>query len=246
MKRLLAISVLLWFTCPAWAGTWALVNNAAASSCSSSLATCAVTVTSTGTGNLLVAVGFFGNTTDNFTAGSGGGTWASGPITNCHGSDASIGKGTDILYALSSTSGTTSITLTKSGSSGAWVVRIMEYSTTAGPAVFDTCGNRDQSTTVTNPVGPTLTLGGANDVIVQGINGGAPTAISGSYTNPATFLVNNAHAGWINTSSGTAPTWTQTSSRAVLSAIAFEETAAIATQSKIGGPSVIAGPSVVH
>lgn len=90
---------------------------------------------------------------------------------------------------------------------------------------MDVGGARDQSATTANPAGIGLTLTGSNDVIVQYVNYGTnATAISGTYTSPADFPGGSGVAGSINTSSGTAPTWTATSSTGALGALALKET----------------------
>lgn len=249
MKKLLLLAAIL-VSSHAYAGTWALVaggdnvNNA----CANGSATCAVTVQSTGSGNLTVIWCKFSNTADTISSVSdGSATYGLCTASACHSSDSTNANGTDIAYALSSTSGKTSITVTKSSTNNAWVCRILQYSTTAGPAVYDVGGNRNQSTNTTSPAGVTLTLGGSNDVIIQSDLASVPTAISGSYTTPADFdgTRNYGVAGWVNTSSGSAPTWTQTNSRSSLSAVAFKESAATASNSEMTGPSKLAGPSEV-
>lgn len=229
MKRAFQLSVLaLFLSCPAWA-TWTVVQHKISTACSTVGTTCAVTVTSTGSGHVIViGMGVLDNT-DQIVSVSGGGTYTH-PAT-CHAVDLLV-KGTDCAYTLSSTSGTTSITVTRTAASGNnWTVAATELSFTNGPVSVDTGspGTRDQTTTVTNPAGVTLTLAGSNDAIYQIITGTSPTAISSPYNTNSDFLSGEGFATAINTVSGTAPTWTQSSSRACLSAIAFTESAATST-----------------
>jgi len=210
---------------PAWA-SWTLVqhpNNAACSGTS-----CSVTVSATGSGHLITVI-VQPNTATNTTISSvsGGGTYTH--CTNCAASNGA-GGAIDASYTLSSTSGATSISATLSQSGGAsWTMEVFEYSFTNGPISLDASGNRVQTTNVANPAGVALTLTGTNDVIVQGGWYTTPfTAISSPYSSPADFPGGNGAAGAINTSSGTAPTWTATSGQGPFMAIAFKESTAAA------------------
>jgi hypothetical protein len=88
-------------------------------------------------------------------------------------------------------------------------------------------------------------LAGSNDLIVQMIWGLTPTAISSPYSTNSDFTSNGGFAAAINTTSGTAPTWTQTAATSVVSAIAFTETTG-SSASFVGGPSFFGGPGFVH
>jgi len=140
----------------------------------------------------------------------------------------------DASYTLNSASGATSITLTLSAAvSTTWAACIREYSSTASGVAIDTSGNRDQSTAAANPAGVGLTLTGSNDLIVQFVAcAGSCSGISAGYSN-GDFPNNNGVADALNTSSGTAPTWTATSGRAALGALAFKETAAVSCSQSI-------------
>jgi hypothetical protein len=243
MRQILVIFILFCCCPPSWA-TWTLVHNSANTACVTSSTTCNITTTATGTGNVIIIVMNIGDTTSTIQSVSGGGTYSLCAASACHASDATVTKSLDIAYTLASTSGTTTITVTRNGGTIGWGCRALEYSFTNGPVVLDVVGVRDQSTNSASPAGVALTLSGTNDVIVQALFGSTPTAISGSYTNPATFQSNTGYGGWINTSDGTAPTWTQTAAHAVLTAIAIKETSN--TQSQITGPSQLGGASQVQ
>lgn len=217
MKKLIAIALCFCIT-PSWA-TWTFLHSAN-STCGTG--TCAITVTSTGSGNLLVATGGRG--------GSGAGSMTS-PTNGCSASwthDANaLNSGApgfeDIWYCLNSASGVTSITLNTAATFDHGTVS--EYSTTSGPPLADVCSNRTGATATSQP-GVTLTLTGTNDVIVQGASCAATiTAVSPlAYHAPFAVPNGNGVAGSTNTASGTAPTWTEGSSNNNLSACAFMET----------------------
>jgi hypothetical protein len=232
MRKLLPILVLLSVSC--FGGTWALVQKPCNTACPASGTTCAVTVTSTGTGNILISTSIkdSASNTTTISSVSGGGTWTH--PTGANGVDASAGS-SDSAYNLSSTSGATSITLTMSAASATiWTACVREYSLTGATAAFDTTANRDQSTAATSFAGATLTLTGTNDLIVQyGTDTGACSAISGTgYGNFGqtgnTAPNGNCIGDALNVSVGTANTWTTGSGRAALGAIAIKESGAAA------------------
>lgn len=221
---------------PAWA-SFTLVQHPLNASCSSGNATCSVTVSSTGAGHLIVAIaGTNAGTADPISSVSGGGTYTN--CSNC--SIANSGSGTlDAAYTLNSTSGATSISVTMSSApSAVWKVEILEYSFTNGPISLDASGSTSNTTSTSSPPGQGLAVAGLNDVIVQAIKVGPnATAISGSYTSPADFSGSYGWAGWVNTITGTAPTWTSSaSSQSAVLGIAFTESA-----SGLNAPNTIEG-----
>lgn len=219
MRKLLLPILFLLASAPCWA-TWGLVQHPSNTSCSGT--SCSVTTTSTGSGHAIVVVAWMGTSSAiTISTVTGGGTFTH--CSACHVADSS-GLAVDASFTCSSTSGTTSISIGLSSTVSSWAAEIIEYSYTSGCAI-DTQGTRDQSSNSANPAGVTLTLTGTNDVIVQFINGSnSASAISGSYTNPADFPGGDGAGGAMNTTSGTAPTWTMTSGKAALGAIALEET----------------------
>lgn len=231
MKKIILLCLLVFlFTLPSFA-TFTVVQNVMSTACGITNQSCAITVASTGSGNTIVvsANGIIAN--DFITAVSGGGTYTI-PVA-CQATDAAP-KSSSIAYTTASTSGTTSITITKTTTtSGAWRVTATELSST-GTITFDTCNGRDQNTSTTSMAGATLTLSGSNDAIVQAASGGvisavAPACYSSNFTTGSTF----AEAVCINTNSGTAPTWTQGSGRGALTGIAFQDAGGGATPNVI-------------
>lgn len=151
-------------------------------------------------------------------------------FTHCPASAANSGSGgysVDCAYVLSAAGGTNvTYTFTWSGNASGIVVILLEYSYFGGSVSYDT-GNA--ATAGTGSPGPSLTLSGTNDVVVQ-VNAAPcyPTGISGAaYTNPS-FLADSANfgaiAGAINQTSYSAPTWTSACSyfSTAVSAVAFK------------------------
>ena len=204
--------------------TFTVTQFAVNTACTATSQTCDVTVSSTGSGHVLAAGTVLNINDGGITAVSGGGTWALCPASGCYQTDNNA-RTTDLAYCLSSTSGATTITVTRTTTTSAtWQAAVWELSFTGSSASLDTFGKRQQSTATTSPAGVTLTLTGSNDAIIQIIRTGGttPSAISAPYNLHA----GSGGAGWaesINTVSGTAPTWTTGSGRAALSAIAFAE-----------------------
>jgi len=117
-------------------------------------------------------------------------------------------------------------TFTWSGATSGIVVILLEYSYSGGTVSYD---NGNGATVGASSPGPSLTLSGTGDVIVQ-VNAAPcyPTGISGAaYANPS-FLGDGAHfgaiAGAINQASYSAPTWTSSCSyfSTAVSAVAFK------------------------
>ena len=195
-------------------------------SCTAASQTCAITVTSTGSGHTgIIAMGTA--TTDVITGVSGGGTYTI--PTGCQLTDNGV-KTVSCAYTISTTSGATTITVTRtSATSATWRAYYLEIGST-NSIVIDTgasngLGTRDQSTTLTTPAGVALTLSAScNCTVVQFIFGTGVTAVAGSgNTYVGDFTSNAGFAYSINTGVGAAPTWTQTSSRAAVGAIAVKE-----------------------
>ena len=110
------------------------------------------------------------------------------------------------------TGGVTSITVTISSSQAIGTIEFVEYSFTSGPVSFDNDGVA--TLTTCNPcTGPTLTLTGANDVIVQyTATGNTCSNVSAPYTAPKDFPAGNGVAGAVNINAGTAVSWTYSGS----------------------------------
>lgn len=199
---------------------------------------CSLTVPSTTAGDLAVVIYFdsagsartissVSDGTSTYTVPSGCNLFSNGNL-NC-------------AYSLSLAGGKTSVTLTMNAAGTDGNFEFIEYSYTGSSVSFDVAGTVADGSepTGTSQPGVTLTLSGTNDVIVQSFNGNnfskVVSAISGSYTTPADFVSGPANmmnfygvAGWINTTSGTAPNWTTTGSttQGFVMAVAFKEAAA--------------------
>lgn len=243
MRKLLPI-LLLTLTCPAWA-TWSLLHaNTCNTTCSDASTTCAVTVASTTAGSTLAVVVYTVNSLT--VTGSTGGTFVHCP--SCAGGTSGTGF-MDGGYILSATGGTTSATVTISGTTSTtpWLACILEYSSSLGTAIFDT-SNSTADTTCTTCAAPALTLSGSNDLIIQAVtctNTCATSATAGfigasPYTNPAVFPGGDGLGGGLNVTSYTAPNWSQSPTGAVrVLAMAFKETGG-------GGGVVTRGKAVIY
>jgi hypothetical protein len=215
---------------PSSSKTWTLVQHPInATSCNST--SCSITVSSTGSGHLgVIWIISQNGTGSSISSVSGGGTWVVPSPGTSACSNNTIGASL-CAYNLSLSSGVTSISITTNGFMFDSVIEFLEYSWTGGgSATLDT-----QSSTAGTGVfntswpGQSLTLSGSSDVIVQGISlsDGPCSSITSPYTNPADFTASSAGTGWlgiggsINTSSGSAPTWSCSSTE-------LESTGAIA------------------
>lgn len=190
--------------------------------CTAFSTSCATTVASTGAGNVIVMGVRLANSTT-ITSTSGGGTSVLCGVTCQNGNSAS--GFVDVAYILSSTSGVTSITL-NFGTSTSADVFIWEVSSTT-TVTLDTSSSALRTANCTSCAGVGLTLTGANDAIFT-VAACAQTcsAISGGYTaDPATPWPNgNGMARLINTTTGTAPNWTQApTGNLATAAIAFKD-----------------------
>jgi len=192
----------------AWA-TFALVQQAASGSCSTSANTCSVTLSqNTGAGNVGVIIARGGNSSSGeISSVSTAGTWTvpSGCVLSAN------SRVVTCAYILSLTGGVGTITVTWNGSSpGVASFIYSEYSHT-GTASLDSgssgglCTAND-STSGTSLSGCSLTLACSNCAIVQGIaSGAAPTSIT-TYSNLKTST-DIGVANLLNTTSGSAPSW---------------------------------------
>lgn len=233
MRSVKLILALLLLSCPAWA-TWTLLQDKSTGSCSGASATCSVTMTSTGAGHLITAEAIYPGAGGSITSASCGGTLTHCP--SCFVEEATNLISEDGAYILSSSSGTTSCSITlTTNPGGSWKAEFQEWSFTGSSISLDTgatpTNNRDQTTTSTSIAGPSLTLSGTSDVIVEMNNAaGTTNSISGGcsggtgYTLGTGLTSSKSIAYCYNTADATAPTWTQaTAARAALGAMAFQE-----------------------
>lgn len=221
VRKLLAI--LLCLCQPSWA-TWAVVNSAINAACTGT--SCAITVTSTGAGHLLLIIaGMTGTAGSSISSVTSGCTSAWIHCPNCNGLDTTAG-GTDAYYCLNSAAGVTTITMTTASTGGFNSGAEVEFSSSIGNFYYDTSGNRDQSTAGTSVAGVTLAPSGKNDVVIQAATCTSnTTAVTPIPPWGAPFVDPNGNGvtGSTNTVSGVAPTWTQASGTDALMAIAFAE-----------------------
>lgn len=194
-----------------------------------------ITITSTVAGRALVAlvVGSAGQFLT--TCYDGGDTFTT--VAAASGSDSSGGT-TGICYNLSVTAGHTVFYVLGSDSFNP-AVTVYSMSWTATSLAYDNAGNADRTVACTggaNCAGMAPSLTGSNDVIFQVAScGGACSAIT-TYTG--TFTSGDGFAYLNNSTSTTAPTWTQSPSETLAVAyVAFKEVSA--------GGSVAPGKAVI-
>jgi len=205
--------------------TWTLVQEADYHTQNSAYCTtspCVLTVASTGANNVLVVAAFGSSASgDYITAASGGGTYTI-PAA-CQVGAGAIGS-VSCAYVTASSSGVTSVSVSVTGLGSFGNVYFWEWKPSTGSATYDTASTVNDAVASTTPAGVGLTLTGTSDVIMQVLAQvtGNPTAISSPYTieTSGAFF---AGAYATNQSSGSAPTWTaSTSATAVGLAIAFK------------------------
>lgn len=230
MRRFLPILFLL-CTSPAWA-TFTLVQHVTSTLTTSSTST-PITVSSTGSGHVIVVVFTVAGSGKALTGVAGGGTYTH--CTSCS-SNNTNGSSSDISYTLNSASGATTITPSYQVIGVAGKADIFEYSFSGASVAFDVGGNI-QNTTNTLRGGVDLTaLTGTNDLLIQAIATNSVinvTAISGAYTDATDLGSQFGFAAAKNTATGTAPTWTFSgNSQSAGTAIAISETSGGATVCK--------------
>lgn len=205
--------------------TFTYVQRVVAASCGTAT-TCTLTMT-IGAGHLLVADVLYSNTVNpvaltSISGGANSFTVDSG--TSCLHYDVASTLGTTCGYILSSTSVTTQVfTATMaSGPNIGWVFAIEDVSFTGGSVSKDTAG-ATLDAACTSCAGITLTLAGGDAVFQFANPTNSISAVSSPYTTNASFAGGNGYANSLNTSSGTAPTWTNSPSGTVaVAAIAFK------------------------
>ena len=176
----------------------------------------AITVPSTGSGNLLF-MAFAATTSGVYLSSiSGGGTWVT--PASCQISATGLAQAQSCAYVLSSTGSVTSITPTLTGSASASYI-VYEVSRSSGTWTLDTIGKTQQTCTVGNCAGQALTLNGSTpDIVFQGIYITNQTNANSLYpiTQPyhfwgSAYAADGASAVVLpNTENGTAPLWGST------------------------------------
>ena len=186
---------------------------ATSQSCSS---TCTLTIPATGAGHLLFIEAGDESFT-NITSVSGGGNWVvpNGANTcQIQQNIAGQNNAASCAYNLSSTSGTTSLTVTMSGAASTNFA-IWEIATTIGSFMFDAQGSAVNNTTGFYTNGPSLALSGKNDVIFQlgWVVGGSlgptyypmPHIASNGSIGPFNYFLLNQVASTVLLDSGASP-----------------------------------------
>lgn len=198
---------------------WDSFGGTGGSGCGASTTTCTVTVSSIGAGHILIVYALMNDTTANGLSSINGET-----ITNC---SACQTTNTSFIqastaYVLSTTGGETSITCTVSDGSGTYLgCGLIEISKTSS-ATFDT-----GSVTTSSGCGPScnglaLTLTGSSDAIFQVMSPHVDnaSAINSGYTAVCFGTGGSGCDGVgtayiLNTTSGSAPTWTLQSNQQI-------------------------------
>jgi len=187
--------------------------------------TCALTIPATGSGHLLYLEA--ANQSSTFISSvSGGGNWV--VASACQIAGASPVHALSCAYALSSTSGATSVDVTMTGSSNNYFA-IWEIAAASGGFVLDGNPVAAANAASLDPAGVTLNLTGANDVIFQSID--VPGGISGNSLYPQPYNLGNGPQFWVgqaanvvllNTTDGAAPHYANPqNNQTIVSAIAF-------------------------
>lgn len=197
-------------------------NGGGTGTCANNATACTVTVSSIGAGHTLIAGSLVFRTAGSSTLSSvtGGETW-----THCAGTNGCAFGNTgwgwlDASYVLSATGSETSFTCNVSAAAGGYLACfVIELSYSGSSVSFDT-SNGGNNTSCTSCSGVALTLGGTDAIVQIGIPEDALTAINLSYTG--TFNSGAGVAYLINTTNGTAPTWTANAGQMAKMAIAFK------------------------
>ncbi len=216
------VTLVLLLALPCWGTITNVQHLATNANCSSSSGTtCSITVSSTTAGN----AGFF-------CATWGGGTTPTSPGTGWV-QDANVSNLSICWHNLSLTGGLTSIASTVASNNGRGA-SFMEWHTSLAGGLFGLdSANGTANSSQSNFPGQGLTLTHSTDVIGQFIgvsSGTATTGISAPYGDftQITGRTTCAIADSLNTSSGTAPTWTSAATVATQAiAVALYETSPV-------------------
>jgi hypothetical protein len=176
--------------------------------CSSTSATCSITVAATGAGHAGVLT-YAGHPGVYISSVSTDGSWT--VPTGCKAS--ASGGATSCAYNLSLTGGATTETVTlNTASPGTYGYLSFHEVSSTGTFAFDAAGAVTDSTSSLSLAGAGLSLTGSDDFIVQTwrVAGGSASSVTSPYIDLTGFGSFSAYALSINTSSGAAPTLTMT------------------------------------
>jgi len=199
-----------------------------------------LTVSSTGSGHLLFVQGYYSaGSTEFITSVSGGGTWVI--PSSCQQGYSAIGAANSCAYVLSSSSGTTSVSIGFSGTSTTWAFAFYEVSTSLTGFSLDAIATSTYSTSNTAPAGQALTLTGSEDVIIQQIqcDTSFPTStyINESYNYEQVQSAQPFGSAYLlNTTTGTAPAWVwnANSGGCAVGAASFTDEPAVSGTGQVG------------
>jgi hypothetical protein len=227
IKTVLALAVLFFAVTPAWA-TFTLVQSKSLNTTTCD-PTCPITVASTGSGNTGV-IGIAASSNVTFVSATGA-TWTACG-TNCRTGNATSGW-TDMAYTTSLTGGSTTITITLSNNPPTVTVYFWELSSTASIS-FDHSASVLDTTNCTSCAGTGITIGGLNDAILTiAACGGTCSAVTTYTATPPTFTAGDGAGHLLNTTSGAAPTWTQSpTSNLAAAAIALKDASSVGNKGK--------------
>jgi hypothetical protein len=229
MKKVIFIFMLtLGFAWNCHAQTWTYVQDSLITGCVANSTSCdfgaARNISPTVAGTVwVVAIHASNNVTIQSVSG-GGGTWTLCPASSCHIFSSTPLRNMDMAFNLTGNAGTTSITVSLSGSSGSiFGANFFELLPPAGStASFDAAGTNVSSTCTTACPGVALPIT-ATDAIIQSVHAASPSGWN-AWSAPYTTLW-NGEGLYLNATSGAAPTVATTGTGAVANAIAFKSTA---------------------
>jgi hypothetical protein len=217
------------------------IGTVTGSGCDSSVSTCKVCLSNTaigscdssGTGtltpgNLVVVVEEWLNAGATLTMSSPTATGQTFThCGNCAGGDTTAGF-VDAWWTVAASGTPRSLTCTLSGAPASWNACIIYEFHTTGTSITKDPNASSSGFTASVAVsgghcaGKTLTLTGTDDVLVQfAIPSNSITAVSAGWTTDATPVDGMGYAYKLNTNSGTAPSWTDTSGTCTVAGIAF-------------------------
>ena len=242
--RQLLLGFALFLSLPAWA-TWTLTQTKQNGACpaGTNQTTCAITVTSTGAGHLIVVFvgGVFSSngTTMSISSISGGGTYTHCASCLINSGPCTVTCAADAFYTLSSTSGTTTITVTMSakvGSGAIWQAWMIEASFTGSSIALNDGGTNSHTassiSTIAGVVPGTSTAGLLRCITTfyDSSTNNPVTSVDSGYTNQFSGACATTpcygFGTLINTSSSAQPTWTLTNLATIhdiVQQIAFSE-----------------------
>ena len=191
-------------------------QNVSAGGTCASTSPCTLTVTSTCSGCIGVLWESNNSSTNFISTVTGAGSWS--VPAGCQSGNNTLVEAESCAYNLSESAGTTSIVITMASGPSQNAIVYYEFNISSGTPSLDTSGTAARTSFSTTQAGPTLTLSGTNDLIVQeNVSGtGNATAITAPYGYLNSDEAKMGTAAATNTASGTAPNWTMPGSDSTL------------------------------